>query len=172
MHTAGDYHAQGYVAAITSTYLINVVRIDVDVLQTAHGAMNVTAAGLWSLLQAGTTYFVGFTLKGTAGQGGVYGRTWTAGEFYQAYSAGTQELEIFHAYDPNDPTKVDITQPNYGMIFIQERLSATTWLQFDIWIHTSGDMPAANTYYIHLNIGATNPVGTVTNNNQAFTLTG
>ena len=172
MNTPGDYHHTGYIAAITSTYMMNVVRIYLNVVQSGTGAVNSTSGGLWSLLQAGSTYLMGFTLRGSGGQGGTYGDSWLANKFTSGYDTGSQTYEIFKAHDPNDATKVDITQPNYGMGFVQERLSATTWLGFDVWIKTSADLTASSKYYAYLFVVATNPAGTTTSNTLTLTWTG
>lgn len=173
MHTAGDYHATGYVAAITSTYMWQVQRIWISS----------NSSGMGALFTAGTSYLVKFSLTGTGPQTDTdYGGAWLRQDFYNPnYDSAQYVWDIYRAHNGNGwnkdslTTATDISQVNYGMSFVNERMSPTTWLSFDIWIHTTGDMTSGSVYDgtdFTLNIRCTNPAGTQHSDTLAYTLTG
>ncbi len=175
MHTAGDYFATGYVAAISSTYEWLVTRIWIS--------SNSTSSGMGSLFVAGTTYIVKFTLTGIGAQTQtVYGGAWTRQDFYNPnFDAANIIWDIYRSHNGNGwnhdapSSATDISQVNYGMPFVQERMSPTTWLSFSIWIHTTGDMTSGSLYDgtdFVLHITNVNAAGTTHTDTLAYTLTG
>jgi hypothetical protein len=163
MNTAGDYHATGYVNTWTQTDLLKVQRINL--------AANATV-GLGALFAAGSSYIVAFKLAGTGAQTQtVYGRQWLKQDFANpSYDTAQALWDVFKAHSSTGA--VDISQTNYGMDYVYERQSGTTWCQYDIWIHTTGDMVAASTYYLTINVVCTNPAGTQWTETLPVTLTG
>lgn len=170
MNAAGDYHATGYIAAITETYQWNVQIIKLT--------SNATAGSFGTKFSAGTSTVKSFKLQGTGAQTNTkYGGIWTpsgsGGDFAfsnPSYDTANTYWEIFKAHSTGGA--VDVSQVNYGMGFVNERQSGTTWLQFDVWIHTTGDLTASTAYYLTVSVTCTNPAGTQTTATLQQTYTG
>lgn len=164
MNVAGDYHATGYIAGITETQQWQVQRITL--------ACNATAGSFGTLFAAGSSSVKAFKLQGLGAQTStVYGRQWVPSDFVNPNYDSAQYLwDIYKAHSPSGA--VDIAQVNYGMPFVNERQSGTTWLQFDVWIHTTGDMVATNWYYLNITITCTDPAGLLATAQLGQTYTG
>ncbi len=169
MATAGDYHATGYIAAFTSTYQLQV--------QIIRLTCNTTAASIGLKFAAGTSTVKSFTLMGVGPQTGTtYGRVWIPSDFANpSYDAAQAQWDIYKASSStvhDSKGAVDVSQVNYGMPIVNERQTGTTWLMYDIWIHTTADITATNQHYVTLSITNTNPAGTQTTNTLQITLIG
>lgn len=160
MSVAGDYHATGYISAIAegTQWQVQIIRL----------TANATAPTMGTIFAAGTTTVKAFTLKGTGAQTNtIYGGQWKPGGeggafafASSSYDSANQRWDIFKA--SSSTGAVDVSQVNYGMGFVNERQSGTTWLQFDVWIHTTGDITAAQTHQLTVSITFTNPAGAQT----------
>lgn len=166
MNTAGDYHATGYIAGITETSMWTLQKINLKSNTTASTKFGVKFA-------AGTTYIVAFTLKGIGAQTQAqYGQRWLKSEFYDSnYDAAQDEWAVYRAHNPVTGA-VDVSQVNYGMPFVNERQSGTTWLLYDIWVHTTSDIVASATEVLEVELWCTNPAGTQTEATTNLTFTG
>jgi len=166
MHTAGDYHATGYISTITETYMWTVQKINLKSNTTASTKFGVKFA-------AGTTYIVAFKMQGIGAQTHAqYGQNWLKQDFYSPnYDAAQDEWAVYRAHNPVTGA-VDVSQVNYGMPFVNERQSGTTWLMYDIWVHTTGDIAASATEILEVEIWCTDPAGSQTEATTNLTFTG
>lgn len=168
MTTAGDYHATGYMSMSGEGYEMKVSRIIIWVSHT--NAANTTAGSLSTKFLAGTAYIPQFRFSGVGAQTSTtYGQTWTG--LTGAYDSSNTRIVVFTA---NSGGVTDLTQTEWGAPYIYERASGSSWLTYDIWIHTaSGALTASSVYYLYLEVIHTTPAGTQSSaTSLKITLTG
>jgi len=168
MTTAGDYHATGYMAMSGEGYEMKVNRIIIWVSHT--NAANTTASSLSTKFLAGTVYIPEFRFSGTGAQTGtVYGQTWKG--LTGKYDSSNTRTVVWTA---NRNGVEDLTQTEWGAPYVYERASGSSWLTYDIWVHTaSGALTASSLYYLYLEVIHTTPAGTQSSSTSLkITLTG
>jgi len=149
MTTAGDYHNTGYYGSWTGEgYELRMTKMQLystNASGTTNSSSNAGSTGI--LFNAGTVQVKQITFKGTGSQTGTtYGQVFGGVPWDNSNS-------YFQLYQANRNGVTDVTQTNFAMPFIYERQSGATWLQFDIWIHTSSSaMTSGAKYYVTLTL--------------------
>jgi hypothetical protein len=145
----GDLDITGYMLyAGGAGYVLPVAQINVWMSHT--NAANTTASSLSTIIASSGFWLVSFRLQGVGAQTSTtYGQTWAA----PTYDPSNTRYVMFQANDAHDgaPGTVDVHQPNWAMLFVYERSSGATWLQWDIKCHASAAaLTASKAYYVYI----------------------
>jgi hypothetical protein len=144
----GDMDITGYMLyAGGAGYVLPVAQINAWISHT--NSANTTASSLSTLIAASSFWLVSLKVQGVGAQTNtVYGQTWTA----PTYDPSNTRYVFYQATNSHDGgSAVDVHQPTWATLFVYERNSGATWLQWDIKAHASAaGMTASKAYYIYL----------------------
>ena len=173
MTTAGDYHNTFYYDTWTGEgYELRLVKVQIY-STNASGVTNSSSnsGSIGALFNAGTVQLKSLIFRGTSASSSVIPTKVYGQEF--GGTSWDNSNSYFQLWQATYQGVTDVTQTNYGMPFVYDRQAGASFLQGDLWLHTSSSaMTSGSKYYLTITLTFQSPAAATFTETLTLTLTG